>query len=106
MESSQSRVATLLHASEISGLELRGLQTVFHDLTLTIEDGERVGLIGANGSGKSSLMRLLARVQVADRGSIQLQRGAKVTYLPQEPEFPLGATVESELSVADPDLRA
>jgi len=94
---------TLLHASDL-GLTF-GSRTVFEGLTVTIEEGERVGLIGVNGSGKSSLMRMLAKVQPADVGAIQLRRGTRVTYLPQEPEFPAGATIESELAVPDPELR-
>jgi ATP-binding cassette subfamily F protein uup len=78
---------------------------VLDGLTLTIEEGERVGLVGVNGSGKSSLMRILARAAEPDRGEVQLRRGASVTYLPQEPEFPEGATVASELEVARAPLR-
>ncbi len=83
-----------------------GIRTVFRELTLTIGHGERVGLIGVNGSGKSSLMRLLARAQPtrhADRFSCGegeghlLATGAGVSA---------GFTVESELSVVDPNLRA
>ena len=53
-----------------------GSRTVFDGLTLTIEAGERVGLVGVNGSGKSSLMKILAGVQAPDAGELQLQRGA------------------------------
>ena len=95
---------TLLHAAQL-GLSF-GSRTVFDGLTLTIEEGERLGLIGVNGSGKSSLMRMLARASAPDRGEVQLRRGALVTYLPQEPEFPPGATVASELEVARAPLRA
>ncbi len=96
-------MATLLHAAGL-GLAF-GSRTVFENLTVTVEEAERVGLVGVNGSGKSSLMKMLARVLVPDQGEIQLRRGARVTYLPQEPEFPSGATVESELAVPDPELR-
>ncbi|HVO21712.1 MAG TPA: ABC-F family ATP-binding cassette domain-containing protein [Anaeromyxobacter sp.] len=95
---------TLLHAA---GLCLAyGSRTIFDGLTLTLEEGERVGLVGVNGSGKSSLMRMLARAAAPDRGQVQLRRGALVTYLPQEPEFPERATVASELEVARAPLRA
>jgi len=94
---------TLLHASSI-GLAF-GSRTILDRLTLTIEEGERVGLVGVNGSGKSSLLRILARAAEPDRGEVQLRRGASVTYLPQEPEFPEGATVASELEVARAPLR-
>jgi ATP-binding cassette subfamily F protein uup len=95
---------TLLHAAGL-GLAF-GSRTVFDALTFTIEEGERVGLVGVNGSGKSSLMRILARAAEPDRGEVQLRRGATVTYLPQEPEFPEGATVAGELEVARAPLRA
>src|SRR5512136_1800986 len=94
---------TLLHASSI-GLAF-GSRTILDGLTLTIEEGERVGLVGVNGSGKSSLLRILARAAEPDRGEVQIRRGASVTYLPQEPEFPAGATVASELEVAREPLR-
>jgi ABC transport system ATP-binding/permease protein len=94
---------TLLHAAGL-GLSF-GSRTVFEGLTFTIEEGERVGLVGVNGSGKSSLMRILARAAEPDRGEVQLRRGALVTCLPQEPVFPEGATVASELEVARAPLR-
>src|SRR5437764_8156921 len=94
---------TLLRAASLS-LSF-GSRTVFRDLELVIEEGERVGLIGVNGSGKSSLMKILAGAMAPDSGELQLRRGAAVTYLAQEPEFPPGATVEAELSAARPALR-
>ena len=94
---------TLLRAASLS-LSF-GSRTVFRDLELVIEEGERVGLIGVNGSGKSSLMKMLAGAMAPESGELQLRRGAAVTYLAQEPEFPPGATVEAELSAARPALR-
>ncbi|MFL5401130.1 MAG: ABC-F family ATP-binding cassette domain-containing protein [Myxococcales bacterium] len=94
---------TLLRAASLS--LAFGSRTVFHDLTLVIEEGERVGLIGVNGSGKSSLMKILAGAMPPDTGELQLRREARVTYLPQEPLFAPGATIESELSAANPALR-
>jgi ATP-binding cassette subfamily F protein uup len=95
---------TLLHAA---CLRLSfGSRIVFDGLTFTVEEGERIGLVGVNGSGKSSLMRILARAAEPDQGEVQLRRGATVTYLPQEPEFPAGATVASELEVSRAPLRA
>jgi ATP-binding cassette subfamily F protein uup len=65
-----------------------GPQTLFSGASLTIEAGERVGLLGANGTGKSTLLRVLARVEPADEGVIDWQRGASILYLPQEPKLP------------------
>lgn len=53
----------------------------------SLEDGQRVGLIGRNGTGKSSLLKILAGTENLDYGSLQLQQGLRVTYLPQEPVF-------------------
>jgi ATP-binding cassette subfamily F protein uup len=94
---------TLLRAADL-GLSF-GSRTLFSGLTLTIEEGERVGLVGVNGSGKSTLMKVLAGALKPDRGELQLRRNARVTYLPQEPEFAPGATIASELDVSSPELR-
>jgi ATP-binding cassette subfamily F protein uup len=94
---------TLLRAAHVS---LRfGSRPVFEDVELVLEAGERVGLVGVNGSGKSTLMRILAGDFPADSGLLQLQRGARITFLPQEPTFAPGATVQSELEVASGALQ-
>src|SRR4029453_2708035 len=82
---------TLLRAADIS-LSF-GSRTLFHDLTLVVEEDERVGLVGVNGSGKSTLMRILAGELRPDAGELQLRRGARVAFLPQGPAFAEGSTV-------------
>lgn len=62
-----------------------GPQTLFTDVTLTIVRGERVGLLGVNGTGKSTLLRILAGLETADTGSIERRRDSTVLYLAQEP---------------------
>src|SRR5262245_17484075 len=54
---------------------------------LTVAAGERVSLVGRNGSGKSTLRRIAAGLAEPDRGSVFVQPGALVRYLPQEPDF-------------------
>jgi ATP-binding cassette subfamily F protein uup len=95
---------TLLRAANV-GLSF-GSRTLFHDIEFVIEEGERVGLVGINGCGKSTLMKILAGAVKADSGLLQLQRNTRVSYLPQEPTFPEGATVQSELEVAQAPLKA
>ncbi len=94
---------TLLRAADL-GLSF-GSRTLFEGLTLVIEEGERVGLIGVNGSGKSTLMKMLAGEMAPDKGELQMKRGTSVTYLPQEASFAEGATVASELTAAQEQLR-
>ncbi len=60
---------------------------------LVLEAGERVGLIGRNGTGKSSLLKVLAGLQVLDDGQCWIAPTARVAYVPQEPQFVPGHTV-------------
>ncbi len=95
---------TLLRAAD---LRLTfGSRTLFDKLTFTIEEGERVGLVGVNGCGKSTLMKILAGALPPDSGTLQIQRGTRVEYLAQEPVFAEGATIETELTVARAAQRA
>jgi ATP-binding cassette subfamily F protein uup len=59
----------------------------------SLEENERVGLIGRNGTGKSSLLKILAGLQTADDGLLQQQRDLKVAYVPQEPELDASLTI-------------
>jgi len=62
---------------------------------LSVSPGERVSLIGRNGSGKSTLLRIAAGLTEADRGTVFVQTGALVRYLPQEPDFSGFATTRA-----------
>jgi ATP-binding cassette subfamily F protein uup len=66
---------------------------VLDGVSVTVDDGERVGVVGNNGCGKSTLGHLLAGLEEVDSGTIALRRGADVAYLAQEPRFAPGATV-------------
>ena len=59
----------------------------------TLESGERVGLIGRNGTGKSSLLKILAGMEKLDDGLLQYQQGLRIAYVPQEPIFDAEETV-------------
>lgn len=64
-----------------------GERPLFRDATLTLVSGERVGLVGRNGTGKSTLARVLAGLEPPDAGELMLRRGAEVRYLAQAPSF-------------------
>ena len=59
----------------------------------SLESGERVGLIGRNGAGKSSFLKILTGVEKADDGTLQLQQGLRIAYVAQEPMLDAQATV-------------
>ena len=71
----------------------------------SLEPQERVGLIGRNGTGKSSMLKILARLEKPDDGTLQVQTGLRVAYVPQEPILDLQATVFDAASVGLADAR-
>jgi len=72
----------------------------------SLEAGERVGLIGRNGAGKSSLLKILAGLEQADDGTLQIQQGLTIAYVPQEPAFDATHTVFDTVRAALADVVA
>lgn len=66
---------------------------LFDDTAFSINEGEKVGLIGINGTGKSTLLRIAAGLEEPDDGSVVKGRSLYIRYLPQIPEFESGETV-------------
>ena len=62
-------------------------RTLFEDVDLTLEDRDKVALVGTNGTGKSTLLKILATQSGQDRGEILCKKGLKISYLPQNPVF-------------------
>ena len=81
-----------------------GHQRLLEAVTLSIAAGEKVGLVGRNGSGKTSLLRILAGHQEADAGEIARRRGLRIGYLPQEFELDLKLTVRENIEAGAADL--
>ena len=69
-----------------------------------LEAGERVGLIGRNGAGKSSLLKILAGLERADDGILQVQQGLRIAYVPQEPALDPAQTVWHSVRAAVADV--
>ena len=80
-----------LQASELT--KRVGDKTLFHNINIGIGEGQRVGLIAQNGTGKTTLLNILAGVDEADEGEVILRSGIKIGYLSQTPEFPAEMTV-------------
>ena len=64
-----------------------GVNAVLRDVSLTVQQGDRIGLVGVNGCGKSTLMRILAGLDAQDGGEISLVRGLRVGYLAQQTQI-------------------
>jgi len=71
-----------------------------------LESQERVGLIGRNGTGKSSLLKILASLEKPDDGTLQVQTGLRIAYVPQEPILDLQSTVFEAASLGLADASA
>ena len=79
------------------------MNTVLKDVSLTLQAGSRMGLVGANGTGKSTLFRLISGAMEPDEGSISIVKGTRVGFLTQEADIQSDLTVQQELErVFDP----
>ena len=82
-----------------------GDRLLFGDLTFGVEQGDKIGIVARNGTGKTTLLRILAGVEDADSGNVVFRNDLRVGYLPQEPTFN-GATVYEAALDNDCDPRA
>eukprot|EP00965_Chrysotila_dentata_P045083 1497825-Pleurochrysis_carterae.AAC.1 len=85
--------AVLLQANELSQT-FDGDRYQFRDTSLSIARGAKIGLVGANGVGKSSLLRILAGVDEPEEGEVRLFGGACLAYVEQDPSLPPGTTAD------------
>lgn len=83
----------ILNIEHIS--KIFGEKVIFDDVSYGIQEGEKIGVIGINGTGKTTLLKLIAGEEEADEGQIIKQNGIRIAYLPQSPTFPKDATVLS-----------
>ncbi|WP_233880048.1 ribosomal protection-like ABC-F family protein [Virgibacillus halodenitrificans] len=80
--------------------KMYGGNSIFEDISFEIKEKDRIGLVGRNGSGKSSLFRLLAGEETPDEGQIYWRKGIQIGYLKQIPNFEKGATTKEVLLTA------
>ena len=74
-----------------------GLKTIFDHISFNIDSGDKIGLLGVNGTGKSTLLKILAGLAQADNGEIQTSNQLVLEYLPQHPDFDENATVLQQI---------
>ena len=91
-------ILNLEHISKIYGDKV-----IFDDISYGIHQGDKIGIIGINGTGKTTFLRILAGLEEADEGQVITQNGRRITYLPQHPKFPEGATVLSYVTQGQTD---
>ena len=79
---------------------------ILDGLTFQVQHGERVGILGRNGTGKTTLFRLMVGELTEDRGEIDIARGKRLGLVSQIPRYPAGYTVEDVLATAEERLNA
>ena len=83
-----------------------GTHEVLKAVSFTLQERERMGLVGVNGCGKSTLMKIIAGLETADSGTVSIQKGLNIGYLAQQGDFQPGETVREALErVFEPLVR-
>ncbi len=80
-----------LQAEKVS--KAYGMRVLFEDISLGIDEGQKVALVAKNGSGKTTLLKMLAGLDDPDSGEVNSRNGISIGYLPQDPDFDGEATV-------------
>ena len=83
----------ILNIEHIS--KIYGEKVIFEDASFGVQEGDKVGIIGINGTGKSTLLKMLAGEEGPETGQIIMQNNVRLAYLPQNPQFPENATILS-----------
>lgn len=77
---------------------------LFNQIRLTINEGDKIGLIGVNGSGKSTFLKILAGVETPQSGKVTLGHGVRIIYLSQHPDFDSNLTVLEQVLKGDSEV--
>ena len=67
--------------------KIYGEKIIFDDASFGIQKGDKIGIVGINGTGKSTLLKMIAGEETPDKGQIIKQNGLKLAYVPQNPVF-------------------
>ncbi|MEX1030898.1 MAG: ABC-F family ATP-binding cassette domain-containing protein [Paenibacillaceae bacterium] len=85
----------ILNAEQIS--KSFGIKQLFDRISFGMADGDRIGLIGINGTGKSTLLKVIAGLEPADQGNVTMMNGISIEYLSQNPPFDQDATILEQI---------
>jgi ATP-binding cassette subfamily F protein uup len=77
------------------------MRVLFEDISFGINDGQKIGFVAKNGTGKTSLLNIIAGNDAADSGNVVFRKGLKTAYLPQEPDLNPALTVEQTIFSSD-----
>ena len=81
-------ILNIEHVSKVFGEKV-----VLDDVSYGVHQGDKIGIIGINGTGKSTILKIIGGLEEPDEGQVITQNGLRITYLPQMPEFPQGTSI-------------
>lgn len=76
---------------------------LFKEVSLGIQEGDKIGVIGINGTGKSTLLKIISGIEEADAGEVTTGRNIKIEYLAQQPEFDVSKNILENVMLQDQD---
>ena len=91
-------MAAILNAQSIT--KAFGADTLFRNVSFTVDEGDRIGLIGPNGAGKSTLLKILAGEVDPDEGEVSSRKRTRMAYVAQDSQFKKGSTIWSTMTEA------
>ncbi len=80
-----------------------GEKVIFKDASFGIQEGDKIGIVGINGTGKSTLLKIIAGEEMPDSGQVIMQNNLRIAYMPQTPVFPERSTIETYALDDNPD---
>src|SRR5918993_4200997 len=84
-----------------------GIRTLFKNITINIEEGDKIALVARNGSGKSTLMKIIAGLDTADSGTVWVHKDIKTVMLQQDNDFAGNKTIwDNVLRLDNPVVKA
>lgn len=83
----------------------QNVKCIVKDVNLAVEDHDKIALIGVNGTGKTTLLRIIAGIETYEKGSIIKKNGLRISYLPQEPEFTENDTILHQIMRMDKEIQ-
>lgn len=81
-----------------------GVNVLFENLTFGISEGDKTALIAPNGTGKSTLLKILSGKEPADSGEVMVKNGIRIGFLAQEPELDDTLTIQQYISKGDSEM--
>ncbi len=83
-----------------------GKQLLFNDINFVVSSKERIALVGKNGAGKSTLLKIIAGKESPSSGTISMQKGLRIGYLPQVMQIKDSNTVRNEIETVFSDIKS